>query len=156
MLNEVFIAVGTMSVSPGSRWRNRPREKEPGVEGRGGRRRRGGFSWKADPVLVLIWESGDPTGKHAAVSCHLCRHVIERKVPLPPGTRGRCRGPNLRQDRRGAASAAPTLPSRSRAAVLHSKIPHGKGDWGTILGVSRSSDHQTSFFPCLRKHQNQL
>lgn len=31
MLNEVFIAVGTMSVSPGSRWRNRLREKEPGV-----------------------------------------------------------------------------------------------------------------------------
>lgn len=33
MLNEVFIATGTMSVSPGSRWRNRVREKEPGVEG---------------------------------------------------------------------------------------------------------------------------
>lgn len=32
MLNEVFIAAGTMSVSPGSRWRNRLREKEPGVE----------------------------------------------------------------------------------------------------------------------------
>lgn len=35
MLNEVFIAVGTMSVSLGSRWRNRLREKEPGVEGVG-------------------------------------------------------------------------------------------------------------------------
>ena len=38
MLNEVFIAVGTMSVSPGSRWRNRlGRERAPGCrEGGGG------------------------------------------------------------------------------------------------------------------------
>lgn len=40
MLNEVFIAVGTMSVSPGSRWRNRVREKEP--PGGGGRLERVG------------------------------------------------------------------------------------------------------------------
>lgn len=32
MLNEVFIAAGTMSVPLGSRWRNKPQEKEPGVE----------------------------------------------------------------------------------------------------------------------------
>lgn len=89
MLNEVFIAAGTMSVSPGSRWRNRLREKEWGGGG-GGRRQR---SWETDPVLVLIWESGDPRGKHAAVSCHLNRHVIEHKVPPPPGTRGCYRGP---------------------------------------------------------------
>lgn len=35
MLNEVFIAAGTMSVSPGSRWRNRlARERaQGGVDG---------------------------------------------------------------------------------------------------------------------------
>lgn len=111
MLNEVFIAVGTMSVSPGSRWRNRLREKEPGVgwwgarKGRGGR---GGSSWESDPVLVLIWESGDPRGKHAAVSCHLCRHVIEHKVPPPPGTRGCYRGPSIRKDQHAATSTGLT------------------------------------------------
>lgn len=97
MLNEVFIAVGTMSVSPGSRWRNRLREKELRVGWRGVGRGGGGGSCEADPVLVLIWESGDPRGKHAAVSCHLCRHVIEHKVPPPPGTRGCYRGPGLRK-----------------------------------------------------------
>ena len=96
MLNEVFMAVGTMSVSPGSRWRNRLREKEPGVEGvEGVEREEGRHSRETDPLLVLIWESCDPGGKHAAVSCHLHRHVIEHKVPLPPGTRGCYRGPNL-------------------------------------------------------------
>lgn len=35
MLNEVFIAVGTMSVSLGSRWRNRLQEKARGGVGRG-------------------------------------------------------------------------------------------------------------------------
>lgn len=96
MLNEVFIAVGTMSVSLGSRWRNRLQEKEPGVEWAEGGGLSGG-SWETDPVLVLIWESGDPRGKHAAVSCHLRRHVIEDKVPLPPGTRGCYRGPSIRE-----------------------------------------------------------
>lgn len=54
-------------------------------------------SMRAGPVLVLIWESGDPGEKHAAVSCHLCRHVIEHKVPPPPGTRGCYRRPGLRK-----------------------------------------------------------
>lgn len=109
MLNEVFIAVGTMSVSPGSRWRNRLREKEPGV-GRWGSEEGvgGGRSWETDPVLVLIWESGDPRGKHAAVSCHLCRHVIEHKVPPPPGTRGCYRGPSIRKDQHAATSTGLT------------------------------------------------
>ncbi len=102
MLNEVFIAVGTMSVSPGSRWRNRPREKEPGVGVVGSEE--GRCSWETDPVLVLIWESGDPRGKHAAVSCHLHRHVIEHKVPPPPGTRGCYRGPTIRKGQHAATS----------------------------------------------------
>lgn len=42
-LNEVFIAVGTMSVPPGSRWRNGPREKEPRG---GGRRGAGRVTWR--------------------------------------------------------------------------------------------------------------
>lgn len=94
--------------------RKRKRPGWRGGEGGGGGE---GFSWEADPLLVLIWESGDPTGKHAAVSCHLCRHVIEHKVPAPPGTRGRRRGPNLREDQHGATSTMPALPSRSRTAV---------------------------------------
>lgn len=71
-------------------------KRKPGVEWAEG----GGLSggrWETDPVLVLIWESGDPRGKHAAVSCHLRRHVIEDKVPLPPGTRGCYRGPSIRE-----------------------------------------------------------
>ena len=33
------------------------------------------------PVLVWMWEAGDPGEKHAAVSCHLLSHVvIEHKV----------------------------------------------------------------------------
>lgn len=117
MLNEVFIAVGTMSVSLGSRWRNRPGEKGPGVEG-------GGGSWENDPVLVLIWESGDPRGKHAAVSCHLLCHVIEHKVPPPPGTRGSYRGPTIRKDLHAAISTG----------VDTADFPHG--------AVQQLSDHQ--------------
>lgn len=49
MLNEVFIAVGTMSVSPGSRWRNRLREKEPEGGGCGGA--------AVAPVGVRVWGS---------------------------------------------------------------------------------------------------
>lgn len=89
MLNEVFIAVGTMSVSPGSRWRNRlARERAQGGVEVAVRVEGGGVAARLTPALVLIWESGDPGGKHAALSCHLCRHVIEHKVPPPPGTRG--------------------------------------------------------------------
>ena len=104
MLNEVFIAVGTMSVSPGSRWRNRLREKRA----RGGAGGSGGGSWETDPVLVLIWESGDPRGKHAAGSCHLNRHVIEHKVPPPPGTRGSYRGPSIRKGQHADTSTGLT------------------------------------------------
>ena len=101
MLNEVFIAMRTMSVPLGSRWRNRQQEKKPWVE-RGGRG--GGYSLETDPALVLIWESGDPRGKHAAVSCHLHHHVIEDKVPPPPGTRGCYSGPTARKDQHAATS----------------------------------------------------
>lgn len=59
-------------------------------------------------MLVLIWESGDPRGKHAAVSCHLRRLVIEHKVPPPPGTRGCYRGPVIRKDLHAATSTSLT------------------------------------------------
>lgn len=59
-------------------------------------------------MLVLIWESSDPRGKHAAVSCHLHRHVIEHKVPPPPGTRGCYRGPAIRKDLHAAISTSVT------------------------------------------------
>lgn len=43
------------------------RERARGGVGGEGWGWEGGCSWETDPTLVLIWESGDPGGKHAAV-----------------------------------------------------------------------------------------
>lgn len=76
MLNEVFIAEGTKSVPPGSRWRDGEGEGWVGWRNRQGEGVEGGGHGAA----LWIWESGDPRGRSVLVSCQDHRIKGEHKV----------------------------------------------------------------------------